>query len=67
MKITVETTDLVTITEIAKRLDIGRSVVSMWAHRHETNGFPAPVLETASVRLWSWKDVAFWVNTPSAA
>lgn len=32
-----------TVTELATELDVGRNQVSMWAIRHERNGFPAPV------------------------
>jgi hypothetical protein len=60
--------DLVNGTEIANRLFVPRSRVSMWANR-STSGFPAPVAYGTGVHyrkyapLWDLDAVTAWFET----
>lgn len=62
--ITVDPDDLVTISDIAARLQMKRNRVQMWDTRRETTEFPQPIIVTpGGTRLWSWKDVQTWMQS----
>ena len=60
----VEPDDLVTMSEIAQRLDRSReSVRLLVAGERGPGGFPAPVSHLkARTRLWRWSEVAAWAE-----
>lgn len=66
----VDPTDLVTITDIARLLDVKRSTANMWDQRRESrnNGFPRPVATPliATGKLFVWPDVAAWFEKVTA-
>lgn len=51
--------DPVTVTMIARRLNVRTSVITNWRMRHET--FPAPALELIGARVWEWTDIEQWL------
>lgn len=56
----VEADDLVTVAEIASRLELSAEAVRLHSHgRRRGGGFPAPRV-TAPVKQWSWDEVAQW-------
>ena len=70
--------DLVTLTEIAKRLEVTPNQVFMWHCRRERNGFPEAVghhhptgaRRTKGIgrpgKVWRWPEVKAWhdIYTP---
>jgi len=52
--------DLVGAREIADRLKVPRTTVSMWASRRATSGFPLPVAELAMGPVFDFEEVAAW-------
>lgn len=63
MMLTVETSevaDLVGVAEIAERLRVPRTTVSMWAARRSANGFPAPVKPLAMGPVYDFGAVQRW-------
>jgi len=60
--VTVETDRLVTVAEIARSIKCNRSTVSMWVTRADAIGFPAPVIDTGSTRLWDILAVLEWIK-----
>lgn len=64
MMVTVESTqDLVGVVDIARRLGVPRTTVSMWHSRRATTGFPAPVGEPAMGPVFEWESVRAWAET----
>lgn len=63
-EITVDTDDLVTLTQLAEELETGRSTVAMWDARRATTRFPRPLIDlpASRSRLWSRKEVLAWLN-----
>jgi predicted transcriptional regulator len=57
--------DLVTESEVAKRLDIKRQAVSLWIkgeRRKTMPPFPKPVMKlTDKSPLWKWREIAEWL------
>lgn len=58
--------DLVSISDIAKRLNKGRQLVSLWVNRERRQQgapFPPPVLKLSEKSpMWRWYLVAKWLN-----
>lgn len=52
--------DVVSVTEIAKRA--GRSVSTVQSWRRRKPDFPAPVVELAAGPIWSWAEVERWIE-----
>lgn len=54
--------NLVTESEIAKRLGITRQTISLWIKGERRGGFPPPVMRLSEKSpLWQWNDVAVWL------
>src|SRR3990167_4187316 len=54
--------NLVTESEIAKRLNKGRQTVSLWIRGKRRKLFPQPVMRLAEKSpLWSWSEVTHWL------
>lgn len=54
--------NLVTETEIAKRLNMSRQTVSLWIKGERRKFFPGPVMRLAEKSpLWSWYEVVDWL------
>jgi hypothetical protein len=56
----VDVESLVTAVEIAKRLEVGRTVVHDWPRQFPE--FPEPLAELASVHVWAWPDLESWAR-----
>lgn len=56
--------ELVTLLDIAQRVDMSREAVRLWATGQRGPGdFPAPVLTTTGgERLWDWREVSRWLR-----
>ncbi len=53
--------NLVTESEIAKRLNKSRQLVSLWIKGERRQSFPHPVMRLAhKSALWKWSEVATW-------
>lgn len=54
--------NLVTESEIAKRLKIARQTVSLWIKGERRKSFPHPVMRlTEKSPLWNWSEVVNWL------
>lgn len=54
--------NLVTESEIAKRLEISRQTVSLWIKGERRKSFPYPVMRLAEKSpLWNWSEVSNWL------
>jgi len=54
--------NLVTESEIAKRLNLSRQTVSLWIKGERRSGFPAPVMRLSEKSpLWQWNEVVVWL------
>ncbi len=59
----VEPDYLVSAAEIAKRSDLGRAVISLYAKGERGRDFPAPVMRvTSESPLYDWAEVAAWLH-----
>lgn len=61
--VTVDTDDLVTIAQIAAELGRSPKTVRSWAVRYaaaEDDPFPAPLIRTEAVALYSRQEVLAW-------
>jgi len=58
--------ELVSVTEIGRRLNVSRERVGKWA-ASPTLGFPAPVAKGGRSFLWEWPPVARWAERRHAA
>lgn len=52
--------DLVTISEIALRLDVSREAVRLWSQGKRRGGFPVAHAMAGEAMLWRWSDVYPW-------
>lgn len=60
--ISVAPENLVTETEIAKRLNKSRQTVSLWIRGKRRKSFPQPVMRLAEKSpLWNWSEVINWL------
>jgi predicted DNA-binding transcriptional regulator AlpA len=60
--ISVAPENLVTETEIAKRLNISRQTVSLWIKGERRKSFPHPAMRlTEKSPLWNWSEVVNWL------
>jgi len=54
--------NLVTESEIAKRLNVGRQTVSLWIKGERRKGFPPPIMRLSQKSpLWQWNEVVVWL------
>lgn len=56
--------DLVTETEVAKRLHVKRQAVSLWikGERRASKNFPKPIMKLSNRSpLWKWREVVEWL------
>lgn len=54
--------DLVTESEVAKRLEMKRQAVSLWIKGERRKSFPKPVMKLADKSpLWKWREIAEWL------
>ena len=54
--------NLVTESEIAKRLQVARQTVSLWIKRKRRESFPHPVMRLAEKSpLWKWNEITEWL------
>jgi hypothetical protein len=53
-------TELVGVAEIAERLGVNRTTVSMWDARRRSNGFPEPLEQLAMGPVYDWQAVKAW-------
>lgn len=53
--------DLVSISEIALRLDASRETVRLWTQGKRRAGFPAAFAAAGETMLWRWSDVHVWL------
>lgn len=52
--------DLVSVAEIARRSARPISTIQSWRRRHAS--FPRPIVELAAGPVWTWGDVAGWID-----
>lgn len=57
--------DLVTASDIARRSDVSRESVRLWASGERRAGFPLPFATAGGQKLWSWGDVYPWLVSHS--
>lgn len=54
--------DIVTESEIAKRLPINRQTVSLWIKGERRQSFPKPIMKLAAKSpFWKWREVVEWL------
>lgn len=54
--------DLVTETEVAKRLDMTRQTISLWIKGERRKSFPKPIMKLADKSpLWKWREIVEWL------
>lgn len=59
----VEPDYLVSAAEIAKRSDLGRAAISLYAKGERGHGFPSPIARVISESpLYDWAEVAAWLH-----
>lgn len=51
---------LVGVAEIAERLGVPRSTVSMWDARRKTNGFPKPIERLSMGPVYDLDEIETW-------
>ena len=54
--------DLVSLSQIAERLDITREAVRLWASGQRRKGFPVPFTSAGQSLLWAWSEVYDWLT-----
>lgn len=60
--IRVEPDDLVSMSDIAKRVGMTRAAVSLYANQERGSNFPTPVARLMSESpLWAWLEVSRWM------
>lgn len=57
---TIDMDDLVTIGQIAERLQMKVGTVRMWSYRRAKTGFPQELLQLSGNKLYSWTAVRNW-------
>ena len=55
--------DMVSVSEIALRLDVSRETVRLWTQGKRRSGFPEAFTVAGETTLWRWSDVHPWVMT----
>lgn len=58
--------DLVGVRDIADRLKVPRTTVSMWASRRASSGFPLPVATPAMGPVFDFEEVEKWYTSRAA-
>jgi hypothetical protein len=59
----IEPDSLVTLADIARRADLSRAAVSLYARGERGAGFPSPLRRiTSDSPLWDWTAVAEWLS-----
>ena len=53
--------DLVSLSQIATRLDVTREAVRLWANGERRDGFPKPFTSAGQSLLWVWSEVFSWL------
>lgn len=54
--------NLVTLSEMAKRLGVTRQIVSLWIKGERRKSFPAPIMRLIEKSpLWNWCEVTDWL------
>ena len=54
--------DLVTESDVAKRLEMKRQTVSLWIQGQRRKSFPKPVMKLADKSpLWKWREITEWL------
>lgn len=60
--VSVQPVNLVTESEMAKRLSVSRQVVSLWIKGERRKRFPHPVMKISEKSsLWNWSQVTEWL------
>jgi len=59
--------DLVSIAEIADRIDKDRETVRLWTTGKRRGGFPGAHTQLGTSRVWHWADVYAWLTTVEVA
>lgn len=54
--------DLVSISEIAMRLDVSRETARLWSQGKRRAGFPAAFNAAGETLLWRWSEVYAWTG-----
>lgn len=54
--------DLVSLSQIAERLDVTREAVRLWATGERRQDFPVPFTSAGQSLLWAWSDVFDWLT-----
>lgn len=54
--------DLVSLSQIAERLDVSREAVRLWATGLRRKNFPGPFTSAGQSLLWAWSDVFNWLT-----
>lgn len=54
--------DLVSLSQIAERLDVTREAVRLWAAGQRRKNFPEPFTSAGQSLLWAWSDVFKWLT-----
>lgn len=54
--------DLVSLSQIAQRLDVTREAVRLWASGQRRQGFPDPFTSAGQSLLWAWSEVFDWLT-----
>lgn len=54
--------DLVSLSQIAERLDVSREAVRLWASGQRRQGFPGPFTSAGQSLLWVWSEVFDWLT-----
>lgn len=57
--------ELVSISEIAERIEVSRESVRLWTVNKRRDGFPLPYTSAGGSLLWTWSDVFSWANAHS--
>jgi chromosome partitioning protein len=59
--------ELVGVAEIAEKLGVPRTTVSMWDARRVKNGFPLPVADLRMGPVYEWQKVESWYQDRASA
>lgn len=54
--------DLVSLSQIAERLDVTREAVRLWATGERRQDFPEPFTSAGQSLLWAWSEVFDWLT-----
>jgi len=54
--------DLVSLSQIAERLDVSREAVRLWASGQRRQGFPVAFTSAGQSLLWAWSEVYNWLS-----